>query len=182
LLAALHAGAAPEELQALLPDLSRLRAEAHGRVARGETTAEEVARALGTPAVTAPSADRPVVLIADDDPLIRLLARTVLETDGLAVVEAEDGVQALERLSATKGISLVVLDLDMPKLDGHGVVAELKRNVTTAGLPVVVLTASTNPVDEARALERGADDYIRKPIDPPRFLARVRAVLRRTRG
>jgi len=79
-------------------------------------------------------------------------------------------------------VSLVVVDLDMPRLDGHGVVAQIKRDVKTAGVPVVVLTASTNPADEARALERGADDYIRKPIDPPRFLARIRAVLRRTRG
>ena len=123
-----------------------------------------------------------MVLVADDDPLIRLLARTVLEADGLTAAEAEDGVDALKQIEERPDIDLLVLDLDMPRLDGQGVLGRLKRDVRTAGLPVIVLTASANPADEARALERGAADYIRKPIDPPRFQARVRAVLRRNRG
>jgi len=181
---ALHGVDPQNEIVPLLDDATMLRAEASTRVARAQTTEEEVARALqATQAAAAPApVERPLVLVADDDALIRLLARTVLETDGNSVIEAEDGVEALERLAATSGVSLVVVDLDMPRLDGHGVVAQIKRDVKTAGVPVVVLTASTNPADEARALERGADDYIRKPIDPPRFLARIRAVLRRTRG
>jgi type IV pilus assembly protein PilB len=180
---ALHGVDPHNEVVPLLDDASLMRAEANARVAGGETTGAEAARALqATEAAAATPVERPLVLVADDDALIRLLARTVLETDGLTVLEAEDGVQALELLSATRGVSLVVVDLDMPRLNGHGVVAGIKRDVKTAGVPVVVLTASTNPADEARALERGADDYIRKPIDPPRFLARIRAVLRRTRG
>jgi type II secretory ATPase GspE/PulE/Tfp pilus assembly ATPase PilB-like protein/ActR/RegA family two-component response regulator len=180
---ALHGANPQSEIAPLLDDASGLRAQASTRIARGESTEEEAGRALqATEAAAAEPVDRPLVLVADDDALIRLLARTVLETDGLTVIEAEDGVEALERLAATSGVSLVVVDLDMPRLNGHGVVAEIKRDVKTAGVPVVVLTASTNPIDEARALERGADDYIRKPIDPPRFLARIRAVLRRSRG
>jgi type IV pilus assembly protein PilB len=179
---ALLGGDPHNEIAPFLDDAAMLRAEANTRVARGESTDQEAARALQATEAAAAPMDRPLVLVADDDPLIRLLARTVLETDGLTVIEAEDGVEALERLATTNGVSLVVVDLDMPRLNGHGVVAEVKRDVKTAGVPVVVLTASTNPADEARALERGADDYIRKPIDPPRFLARIRAVLRRSRG
>ncbi len=160
-----------------------LSAELRAHVAAGTTTEAEAERILSGGGIdAAPPGDRPRILVADDDPLIRLLARTVLEADGLEVTEASDGADAVTQVSRATDLSLVILDLDMPRLDGHAVLARLKREVRTAGIPVVVLTASTNPADEAKALDSGADDYIRKPIDPPRFLARVRAVLRRASG
>lgn len=163
-------------------EAAQLEAAARRRVGRNETTAEEVQRLNDGTAATAPAARPTLVLIADDDPLIRLLAQTVLEVDGMESLEAEDGIEALRCIEERRDVDVVVLDLDMPRLDGHGVLARLKRNVRTAGLPVIILTASTHPADEARVLRHGAADYIRKPIDPPRFLARIRAVLHRNRG
>jgi DNA-binding response OmpR family regulator len=77
---------------------------------------------------------------------------------------------------------VVVLDLDMPRLGGREVLRRLRAEVATAGLPVVVLTGSESEGLEVELMEEGADDYVRKPIDPPRFVARVRAALRRAGG
>jgi DNA-binding response OmpR family regulator len=68
----------------------------------------------------------------------------------------------------------------MPKMDGLEVLRRLRANVATAGLPVLVVTGSDQGEAEVAVMEAGADDYIRKPIDPPRFLARVKAALRRS--
>ena len=110
------------------------------------------------------------------------IARALLETEGYRVSEAENGVLALEALDAAGEFSLVILDLDMPVLDGEAVLSRIRGSVATAALPVVVLTGSSDQDLEAELIDQGADDYIRKPIDPPRFLARVRAALRRARG
>src|SRR5690606_10768116 len=120
----------------------------------------------------------PRVLVADDDPETVLLARTVLENAGFEVADAPDGDDALARIEA-EPFALVILDLNMPRLDGRDVLKRLKGRVATAGIPVVVLTGSDSVDDEVLVMEEGAADYIRKPIDPPRFIARVRAALRR---
>jgi type IV pilus assembly protein PilB len=131
----------------------------------------------GTVEVGAP----PHILIVDDDPEDRLLVRTMLRKHGYRVSEAEDGDEALDLIAKHGSFSLVVLDLEMPRVDGRVVLQRLRASVSTAGLPVVVLTGSTNPEDEYQLMENGADDYLRKPIDPPRFMARVKAALRRAR-
>jgi DNA-binding response OmpR family regulator len=73
----------------------------------------------------------------------------------------------------------MVLDLDMPKVGGSEVLGRVRSTLATAALPVVVLTGTNDPDAEIRLMENGADDYIRKPIDSPRFVARIRAALRR---
>ncbi|MEJ2185354.1 MAG: ATPase, T2SS/T4P/T4SS family [Gemmatimonadota bacterium] len=123
----------------------------------------------------------PHILVVDDDPEDRLLVRTMLRKHGYRVSEAEDGDEALDLIAKHGSFSLVVLDLEMPRLDGRVVLQRLRSSMATAGLPVVVLTGSTNPEDEYQLMENGADDYLRKPIDPPRFMARVKAALRRAR-
>jgi len=123
----------------------------------------------------------PHVLVVDDDPEDRLLVRTILRKQGYRVSEAEDGDEALDLIAKHGTFSLIVLDLEMPRMDGRVVLERLRSAVSTAGLPVVVLTGSTNPEDEYQLMENGADDYLRKPIDPPRFMARVKAALRRAR-
>jgi CheY-like chemotaxis protein len=149
-------------------------------VQNGRTTVEEVDRAMqATGAHVPPGGVRPLVLVADDDTVTRIMARSLLEQDGYRVVEAADGVQALERIGKGGEVRLVILDLNMPRLDGRETLKRLKSNVRTAGLPVVVLTGSSNPADEIMVIEEGAEDYLRKPLDPPRFLARVHAALRR---
>lgn len=85
----------------------------------------------------------------------------------------------MERLGERRQYDLMVLDLDMPKLGGREVLRRVRSSVATAGLPVVILTGSEDHEAEAQLMEEGADDYIRKPIDPPRFIARIKAALRR---
>ena len=119
------------------------------------------------------------VLVVDDDQDTRQLVRAVLESHGWTVTEAQDGAEALVRLGSGEKIDLVVLDLMMPKVSGHEVLKSARASLATAGLPIVVLTAHDNRAMEVRVLQEGADDYIRKPLDPAIFLNRVQAALRR---
>jgi type II secretory ATPase GspE/PulE/Tfp pilus assembly ATPase PilB-like protein/ActR/RegA family two-component response regulator len=126
--------------------------------------------------------EAPHILVVDDDGANRMIARGLLEKQGYRVTEASDGSEALVLLARGEHFSLMVLDLDMPMLGGREVLTAVRRSVTTAGLPVVVLTGTRDPESEIELMENGADDYIRKPIDPPRFLTRVKATLRRAGG
>jgi type II secretory ATPase GspE/PulE/Tfp pilus assembly ATPase PilB-like protein/ActR/RegA family two-component response regulator len=152
------------------------------RVASGETTLAEVERVLGGVQDETVTATSPAqVLIVDDDPLNRLLVRHLLEKSGFRVSEATDGMSALEQLRPGRGeeISLIVLDLQMPGMSGEELLGRLKSTVAASGIPVIVLTGSEGKEAEARLIDQGADDYIEKPLDQERFLARVKATLRR---
>lgn len=138
-----------------------------------ESNAQRVASARS--GIAAPHA-----LVVDDEADQRLLLRHTLENAGFVVHEASDGVAALENLAHEETISLLVLDLMMPRMGGLEVLERVRAGVRTAGLPVVVVTGSTDPEDEVRLLAAGADDYIHKPIDPPAVARRVDAVLRRS--
>ena len=85
----------------------------------------------------------------------------------------------MAQLEAGSEPALLVLDLDMPGMGGREVLARVRQTVATAGLPALVLTGSGTEEMEAELMEAGADDYIRKPLEPARFVARVRAALRR---
>ena len=124
----------------------------------------------------------PVVLVVDDDGANRTIAKALLMSEKFEVVEACDGAEALELLSQGRVFDLVVLDLDMPKVNGRDVLKVLRSDVASAGIPTIILTGSSDANLESCLLEEGADDYIRKPFDPRRFLGRVKATLRRTRG
>ncbi len=122
------------------------------------------------------------VLVVDDDPGGRMLMRTVLEKNGFSVSEADDGTTALPLLQLSDDIDAVLLDLMMKSMDGLEVLLRIRKNRMTAGLPVVILTASKDPEDEQRLLRAGADDYLRKPVDPHQLVNRMKAVLRRSRS
>lgn len=175
------AGASAAQLERSATDVGMrtLLDAARARVGAGLTTLQEVERVLGPARPAALSEELPVVLVADDDPETRLLAGAILEQQGMRAVEAANGEEAVARVGDGREFALLILDLDMPVLDGRQALKRLKSSVATAGLPVVVLTGSQNPADERLVMDEGAADYIRKPIDPPRFLARVRAVLNR---
>ena len=130
----------------------------------------------------APSEGQTHVLVVDDDLVIRKLARTLLEKSGFKVTEAVDGAAAVEHLEAGHEYDLMVLDLNMPELNGAEVLSRVRSNVATAGLPIVILTGSEGGDMEVKLMDEGADDYIRKPIDPPRFVARIKATMRRAGG
>jgi len=174
-------GAPMQELEkiAISGGLRLMQEVALERVKSGETTLEEIARVLGElPAEPVRRSTSDEVLVVDDDPVNRRVARGLLEKAGFQVAEAVDGVDALEQIERGSH-SLVVLDLMMPKLDGYGVLAKLRASPRTVGLPVVVLTATGDVNAEVRLMEAGADDYVRKPIEPLRFVARIKAALRR---
>jgi CheY-like chemotaxis protein len=119
------------------------------------------------------------ILVVDDDPEDRLLVRTILQKHGYQVKEARDGGQALQRIGAGDAHAMVILDLEMPTMGGREVLAVLRSSAATMAVPVIVLTGSPDPEEECRVMEEGADDYLRKPLDAPRFVARVKAALRR---
>ena len=146
----------------------------------------EPASGLGTPTAPPPRHPTPAarpseehVLVVDDDAPWRLMARTVLEKGGYSVSEAADGEEALGVLEEDGGAALVVADLNMPKMDGLELLWALRQRREWSGIPVVVVTGETDEVLEANLMEEGADDYIRKPMDPRLFLARVAATIRR---
>ena len=103
------------------------------------------------------------VLVADDKSASRELIRTVLESCGHTVVEAIDGLEAV-KLARELEPDLIVLDLHMPKLDGFGVVAELRREARFVKTPIMALTASAMQGDRELALAGGFDSYVTKPI------------------
>jgi two-component system, OmpR family, response regulator MprA len=118
------------------------------------------------------------VLVVDDDPDVRDAVETALELEGHRVTTAQDGLAALRRLGQTE-FDAMVLDVLMPNLDGF----EVCRRLRTSGnrTPVLILTARDSEEDTIRGLDLGADDYLVKPFALGELLARVRALLRRTR-
>jgi two-component system, OmpR family, response regulator MprA len=118
------------------------------------------------------------VLVVDDDPDVRDAVETALELEGHRVTTAPDGLAALRRLGQTE-FDAMVLDVLMPNLDGF----EVCRRLRTSGnrTPVLILTARDSEEDTIRGLDLGADDYLVKPFALGELLARVRALLRRTR-
>jgi DNA-binding response OmpR family regulator len=121
------------------------------------------------------------VLIAEDEADIRDLLAFHLERDGYEVARARTGAEAL-RLARERHPDLLVLDLMLPEMDGLEVCRRLRQDAETAALPIVMLTAKGDEVDRIVGLEMGADDYIVKPFSPKEVVARIRAVLRRTRA
>jgi DNA-binding response OmpR family regulator len=118
------------------------------------------------------------VLVVEDDPDIVELIVHYLRAEGFEVQALGDGRQALERIRAG-GPDLVVLDLQLPGLDGLSLCAELRRDRQTRAIPVIMLTARGDEADRVVGLEVGADDYVVKPFSPKELVARVRALLRR---
>jgi DNA-binding response OmpR family regulator len=117
-----------------------------------------------------------LALVADDDPDILFLVSTRVEQLGFEVVTAPDGEEALELLRA-RTPDLCVLDVRMPRLDGHQVVRALREDPATAGIPVLLLSAGAEQASVTRGLEAGADGYLRKPFKPDELRAAVDKVI-----
>ena len=95
--------------------------------------------------------------------------------------EADDGRTAIPILFNGEGIDAILLDLQMKEIDGLEMLKTIRKSKKTSAIPVVILTKSEDPEDERRLLQAGADDYLRKPVDPSQLIDRIRAVLRRAR-
>ncbi|MEX0706018.1 MAG: response regulator, partial [Nitriliruptoraceae bacterium] len=118
------------------------------------------------------------VLVVDDDDDIRTVLRIVLELEGMEVVTACDGVEGLEVAHAQRP-DAVLLDVNMPRMNGMQMLAALREDPALGHLPVLMLTARAETDDAVEALRAGADDHIAKPFDPRLLAARIEAVVRR---
>jgi DNA-binding response OmpR family regulator len=131
----------------------------------------------GSPRAAVEEGVASTILVVDDEKNIVQLARLYLEREGFQVEAAFDGEQALEKARSVRP-ELVVLDIMLPGMDGLAVCKELRK---TSNVPVIILTARGDDVDRVVGLELGADDYVTKPFNPRELVARVKAVLRRSR-
>ena len=121
--------------------------------------------------------ERLKILVVDDENRMRKLIRDFLVKSGYEVLEAEDGEKAVDTFMLMKDISLIILDVMMPKMDGWQVCREIRKN---SKVPIIMLTAKSSEADELKGFELGVDEYISKPFSPKILVARVEAVLRRS--
>jgi DNA-binding response OmpR family regulator len=118
------------------------------------------------------------ILIVEDDRATRKALQQLFEAEGFAVEAAQNGAEGLAVFRAAKP-SFVILDLQMPQMGGRDACREIRKQ--SEDVPIIILTGSVDEVNRVLLLELGADDYVTKPFSPKELLARVRAVLRRSR-
>ncbi|MBC5689726.1 response regulator transcription factor [Mediterraneibacter sp. NSJ-55] len=123
--------------------------------------------------------ERAKILVVDDESRMRKLVKDFLVREGYIVLEAGDGVEAMDIFYEEKDIALVILDVMMPKMDGWQVCREIREE---SKVPIIMLTARSEERDELQGFELGVDEYISKPFSPKILVARVGAILRRTMG
>ncbi|MEA2289648.1 MAG: two-component system, cell cycle response regulator, partial [Solirubrobacteraceae bacterium] len=117
------------------------------------------------------------LLIVEDSGTMRRVMRRFLQSTGFVIFEAGDGEEALT-LAARERPDVILLDVQIPRLDGYGVLASLQTDPELGEVPVVLVTSRGEPEDVAEGLRRGAHDYLRKPFEQPELLARVHAAMR----
>ena len=118
------------------------------------------------------------VLVTDDSELVLRLMRNILETEGYLVLTAVNGEEAL-KIAVKEKPDLIVTDVMMPIMDGISLTKKLKSNLTTRYIPVIILTSKDEVDSEVAGIEAGADDYITKPVNPKRLMARIRRLIAR---
>ncbi|PWA11238.1 DNA-binding response regulator [Pueribacillus theae] len=119
------------------------------------------------------------ILVVDDEPSIVTLLKFNLEQAGFSVITAEDGQLGLQ-LALHENLDLIVLDLMLPSIDGMEICKTLRQE--KVNIPILMLTARDDELDKILGLELGADDYLTKPFSPREVVARVKAILRRTKS
>lgn len=122
--------------------------------------------------------DKLKILVVDDETRMRILVKDFLVKAGFDVIEAEDGCKALDLFYEDKDIALIVLDVMMPRMDGWEVCKEIRE---TSKVPIIMLTARGDERDELQGFQLGVDEYISKPFSPKILVARIEAILRRSR-
>ena len=119
------------------------------------------------------------ILVVDDESRMRKLVKDFLVREGYTVLEAGDGMEAMDVFYENKDIALIILDVMMPKMDGWQVCREIRES---SEVPIIMLTARSEERDELQGFDLGVDEYISKPFSPKILVARVNAILRRTLG
>ncbi len=123
--------------------------------------------------------DRLKILVVDDEARLRKLVKDFLRKHNFDVVEAADGEEALDIFFSDKFVTLVICDIMMPRINGYEVVKEIRRY---SDVPIIMLTAKGEEQDELQGYDLGIDEYISKPFSPKILVARVEAILRRSRA
>ena len=119
------------------------------------------------------------ILVVDDESRMRKLVKDFLVREGYTVLEAGDGMEAMDVFYEDKDTDIIILDVMMPKMDGWQVCREIRES---SKVPIIMLTARSEERDELQGFELGVDEYISKPFSPKILVARVNAILRRTLG
>lgn len=119
------------------------------------------------------------ILIVDDESRMRKLIRDFLEREGYQILEASDGVEAMDLFYEDKSIDLIILDVMMPRMDGWEVCKEVREH---SKVPIIMLTARAEERNELKGFELGVDEYITKPFSPKILVARVGALLKRVKN
>jgi len=164
--------------------LKKLTESGMQKVALGITTIDEVARVVMVEEIETPEEEKkelrekPLILVADDEENIRKLVGMRLKTSGFDVIEAKDGQEAVE-VAMSRQPDLIVMDVMMPRMDGFQATRRLRSELRTASIPIAMLTAKRDSTSEIQGFDAGADDYIAKPFDGARLLARVKVLLKR---
>ena len=112
------------------------------------------------------------VLLIEDNEQNRYLATFLLEKHGFAVVAAADGLRGIE-LAGTMAPAIILLDIQLPAMDGYAVARALRRNSALGKVPIIAVTSYAMPGDREKAMDAGCDGYIEKPIDPDRFVDEI---------
>ena len=123
--------------------------------------------------------DKLKIMVVDDESRMRKLVKDFLTREGYIVLEAGDGMEAMDLFYEDKDIALIILDVMMPKMDGWQVCREVRE---TSKVPIIMLTARSEERDELQGFELGVDEYISKPFSPKILVARVGALLKRIYG
>ena len=119
------------------------------------------------------------ILIVDDGSRMRKLIRDFLEREGYQILEASDGIEAMDMFYANKNIDLIILDVMMPRMDGWQVCKEVREH---SKVPIMMLTARAEEQNELKGFELGVDEYVAKPFSPKILVARVGALLKRVKN
>lgn len=119
------------------------------------------------------------ILVVDDEARMRKLLRDFLVKAGYDVVEAGDGLEAVETFQKEGDVALIIMDVMMPRMDGYEATRQIRK---TSQVPIIMLTAKSEEEDELQGFELGIDEYVTKPCSPKALVARVDALLRRTSG
>lgn len=116
------------------------------------------------------------ILICDDEPDIVSALKIYLESEGMTVISASNGLEAVNNVNANPDIQLILMDVMMPVMDGIAAMAEIRK---TSNVPIIMLTSKSEDADKVMGLTIGADDYVTKPFNPVELMARVKSQLRR---
>ena len=161
-------------------DLGRIREAAEKLAPGAEAAREPVAEEAGAGSGGTGEEDQALILVVDDDENNREVLRRRLEREGHATVCAENGVDALQKVSE-HSFDLVLLDVMMPEMDGYETLGRLKRDHATRDIPVIMISALDDLRSIVRCIEKGAEDYLPKPFDPVLLRARIDASLEKKR-